>query len=438
MNEAATRVGEGAGAPAEGSAYYVLFLLSLVMMLNIIDRQMLGILIDPIKQEFGASDAAMGLLTGTSFALLHVVAMIPIASWADRRSRRDLIAWGLGAWSVLTVMTGLVRSFGQMFWVRLGLGVGEATAVPASHSLIADLFPPGRRATALSLLIVSGPIGQTLAYAGGGYVNELFGWRVVFWVFGLPGLLLALLFRMTIREPLRGASDGSQGQWASLPMSAALRQLLGLRSYRHLALAGALSAVANYAILIWSAPLWMRVFELGTREVGTTLALATGPSTIAGVLLSGRLADRLCGRDIRWLAWIPALACILALPVAVGFVWAPGHVLSQALLIPASFFGAMIIGPIFAAIQTVARPNVRAMASAWVSLLLTALGLGIGPPLVGLVADFGAEKHGAGAIRFGLMGAVLCFGWAAIHLWLAARSLEHEVRAARSDVADPC
>ena len=156
MNEAVTRLGEGPDVPAEGSRYYVLFLLSLVMMLNIIDRQMLAILIDPIKQEFGASDAAMGLLTGTSFALLHVVAMIPIASWADRRSRRDLIAWGLGAWSVLTVMTGLVRSFGQMFWVRLGLGVGEATAVPASHSLIADLFPPGRRATALSLLIVSG------------------------------------------------------------------------------------------------------------------------------------------------------------------------------------------------------------------------------------------------------------------------------------------
>ena len=431
MNEAASRAGDPSSAPGRASPRYVLFLLSLVMMLNIIDRQMLGILIDPIKQEFGASDAEMGLLTGTSFALLHVVAMIPLASWADRRSRRDLIAWGLGAWSVLTVMTGLVRSFGQMFWVRLGLGVGEATAVPASHSLIADLFPPGRRATALSLLIVSGPIGQTLAYAGGGYVNELFGWRVVFWVFGLPGLLLALLFRATIREPERGAADGSQGQWESLPMSAAWRQLMALRSYRQLALAAALSAVANYAILIWSAPLWMRVFELGTREVGTTLALATGPSTIAGVLLSGRLADRLSGRDIRWLAWLPALACVLALPVAVGFVWAPGHVLSQVLLIPATFFGAMVIGPIFAAIQTVARPNVRAMASAWVSLLLTALGLGVGPPLVGLVADLGAETHGAGAIRFGLLGAVLCFGWAAIHLGFAARALEPEVRAAR-------
>jgi len=401
------------------------------MMLNIIDRQMLGILIDPIKQELGVSDAAMGVLTGTSFALMHVVVMIPIASWADRRSRLNLIAWGLGAWSLLTVLTGLARNFGEIFWVRLGLGVGEATAVPASHSLVADFFPVERRAMALSMLVVAGPIGQTIAYAGGGWINELWGWRAVFWVFGIPGLLLVFLIRTTIREPERGAADGSEGQWEPLPISAALGFLVGLRSYRHLALAAALSAVANYSILIWSAPMWMRVFELGTGEVGTALAFATGPSTAAGVLVSGRLADHLSTRDVRWFAWIPALACGLALPFAVGFVLAPSHSMSLALLVPTTFFGAMVIGPIFAAVQSVVWPNVRSVAAAWVSLLLTAFGLGVGPPLVGLATDLGAAAHGTGAIRYALTGSVLCFGWAAGHLLWAARSLDREIRAAR-------
>jgi MFS family permease len=416
----------------------VLFVLSLVMMLNIIDRQMLAILIEPIKQELGVSDASMGLLTGTSFALLHVVAMIPIASWADRGSRRNLIAWGLGTWSALTVLTGMARSFAEMFWVRLGLGVGEATAVPASHSLVSDLFPIDRRATALSMLVLAGPVGQMLAYAGGGWINELWGWRAAFWVFGLPGLLLVVLIRTTIGEPERGAADGSAGSWQPLPLSAALRFLVGLRAYRHLALAAALSAVANYAILIWSAPLWMRVYELGSGEVGTSLALATGPATAAGVVLAGRLADRLSRRDVRWLAWIPALACTLALPFALGFALAPGHGLSVAWLIPATFFGAMVIGPIFTAVQSAVWPNVRAVAAAWISLLLTAFGLGIGPPIVGWATDLGGAAYGADSLRYALAGAVVCFGWAAIHLLLAARSLASEMQAtAASGSAGP-
>jgi len=198
-----------------------------------------------------------------------------------------------------------------------------------------------------------------------------------------------------------------------------------------MALAAALAAVANYSILIWSAPLWMRVFELGTGEVGTALALATGPSTAAGILLSGRVADRLSTRDVRWLVWIPALACALSLPFAVGFVWAPSHAMSFALLAPATFFGAMVIGPIFAAVQSVVWPNVRAVAAAWVSLLLTAFGLGIGPPLVGLATDLGTAAYGSGSIRYALAGSILFFGWAAVHLLWAARTLDQEIRAAR-------
>lgn len=424
-------------APAKGSASpnVVLFVLSAVMMLNIIDRQMLSILIDPIKQELQLSDTSMGLLTGTSFALLHVAAMIPIASWADRRSRRNLIAWGLGLWSLLTVLTGLARSFGEIFVVRLGLGVGEATAVPASHSLVSDYFPVERRASALSMLVVAGPIGQTLAFALGGWVNEFFGWRAVFFVFGVPGLLLALVVRSTIREPLRGAADGSAGDWAPLPIRDSLAHLLGLRAYRQLALAAALAAVANYSILIWAAPMWMRLFEMGTGEVGTALALATGPSTIAGVLLSGRLADRLGTRDIRWLAWIPALACGASLPLGVGFVLAPGLALGTILLAATTFTGAMIIPPIFSAVQSVVWPNVRAMASAWVSLLLTAFGLGLGPPLVGWATDQGTAEYGPGAIRHALVGAMLCFGWAAGHLVWAGRSLPREIREATAQRA---
>ncbi len=411
----------------------VLFVLSAVMMLNIIDRQMLSILIDPIKQELRLSDAAMGLLTGTSFALLHVLAMIPIASWADRRSRRDLIAWGLGVWSLLTVMTGLARSFAEIFVVRLGLGVGEATAVPASHSIVSDYFPLERRATALSMLVVAGPVGQTLAFAVGGWVNEFFGWRAVFFVFGIPGVLLALAVRRVIREPERGAADGSAGAWSALSVRDALAHLVGLRAYRQLALAAALAAVANYALLIWAAPLWMRLFGMGTGEVGTALAVATGPSTIAGVVASGRLADRFARRDVRWLVWIPAIACGLSFPLGVGFVLAPGLPLATGLLAATTFTGAMIIPPIFAAVQSVVWPNARAMASAWVSLLLTAFGLGLGPPLVGWAADVWTAEYGDGALRPALLAAMPCFGWAAAHLLWASRSLADEIGARSMD-----
>lgn len=401
----------------------MLFVLALVMMLNIVDRQLLAILIEPIKRDLGVSDAAMGLLTGTSFALLHVVVMIPIASWADRHSRRALIAWGLGAWSALTILTGLARSFAEMFWVRLGLGVGEATAVPASHSLVSDLFPLERRATALSMLVVAGPIGQMLAYAGGGWINEVWGWRTAFFVFGPPGVLLALLIRFTIPEPARGAADGSAGAWHALPLREGLRHLAGLPAYRHLVAAGALSAVANYSIMTWSAPYWMRVFDLGSAEAGTTLALATGPATAAGVLLAGRIADRLSRRDARWLAWLPALACLLSLPTGIAFALAPSHGASLALLVPTTFLAATVIGPVFTAIQSVVWPNVRSLAAAVISLLLTVFGLGVAPPLVGWAADLGAPRLGVESLRYALAAAMLPFGWAAIHLLLAGRSL---------------
>ncbi|HPG26004.1 MAG: MFS transporter [Spirochaetaceae bacterium] len=407
---------------------YTLFVLSLVMMLNVIDRQMLAILIEPIKRDLDVSDAAMGLLTGTSFALLHVVAMIPIASLADRHSRRSLIAWGLGVWSALTVLTGLARSFGEMFWIRLGLGVGEATAVPASHSLVSDLYPSARRATALSMLVLAGPIGQMIAYAGGGWIAELWGWRTAFWLFGLPGIALALTIRLSFVEPERGAADGTGGRWTALPLTAALRMLLRLAPFRHLALAGALAAVANYALLIWSAPLWMRAFDLGSGEVGTTLALATGPANAAGILLAGRLADRQSARDVRWLVWIPAIACAAALGPAIGFATARTHASSVAFLAVASFLGAMVIGPVFTAVQGIAPPNARSMAAATISLLVTAFGLGIAPPLVGWAADLGAASRAGDSLRPALVGAVLCFGWAAGHLVLAGRAMEARSR----------
>jgi predicted MFS family arabinose efflux permease len=406
---------------------YALFLLSLVMMLNVIDRQMLSILIEPIKRELDVGDAAMGLLTGTSFALLHVVAMIPLASLADRGSRRSLIAWGLGTWSALTVLTGLARSFGQMFWIRLGLGVGEATSIPASHSLVADLFPLERRATALSMLVLSGPIGQMIAYAGAGWINAIWGWRVAFFIFGLPGVALALLIAFTLPEPSRGAADGSARHWAPVPLPVALRKLLAHRSYRHLTAAGGLSATANYALLIWAAPLWMRGYGLDSAEAGTALALATGPANALGVLLAGRLADRLGARDPRWLVWLPALACAGAAVPALAFVFAPSHGLAIGLLALTSFIGAMVIGPVFAAVQSVAPPPVRSVAAATLSLVLTALGLGLAPPLVGLASDLGEARHGVAALRYGVAGAMLCLPWAALHLIAAGRRLRTDL-----------
>ena len=422
---------------------YVLFLMACLTTLNVMDRQLLSVLIDPIKLEFGVSDRAMGLLTGTAFALLNGTAGIPIAVAADRGVRRTIIAVGLAVWSGLTFLTGMSRSYAEIFAIRAGVGIGEAAGGPPAQSLVTDSFPPERRATALSLLAIGGPLGSLIVFALGGWLADAYGWRVAFMVFGAPGILLALLIRFTIPEPVRGAFDPKPARAASdrpsasrverdaegeIPFATAIRFLFRAPSVRGVLFASGLHAVGIYAVLGWSVPYLTRVHGLSMSEAGARLAIASGLFTAVGTLAGGALADRLARRRIQWLVWQPAIALLLAFPFAAGFAFAPTAQSAMFLLAPASLLAGSCFGPFYSVVQTVVPPRMRALAASLVVTCNTILGLGIAPPIIGWLNDAGAATRGVEAIRYSLAAALTAYLAAVACLWVAGRSLDRDLR----------
>src|SRR5262245_34402897 len=317
--------------------WYALALLFSVYTLNLVDRQILSVLQDPIKHELGLSDSALGLLSGMAFALLYSTLGIPIAAWADRGSRRDVIALGLLVWSSATAVCGTVRSLPQLFLARMAVGVGEAAGTPPAHALISDYFPPRWRATALSLYAMGGNVGIGIGYAAGGILGDAFGWRTTFLLVGLPGIALALLVRLTLREPQRGLSDGRRDTAPPPPLFRSLRHLLSLRAYRHISAATALYGVASYAFLAWMPSFLRRVHDLSGTEFGTTYGPMLAVTGVVGSLVAGSLTDFGSRRDARWLTWIPGLAGALALPCLLAFAWAGNPRLAYLSYVPASF-----------------------------------------------------------------------------------------------------
>ncbi len=230
---AAAATAEPKSPYSPGYSRYVLGILFCLTALNVIDRQVLATLNEPIKAAFGASDTAMGLLLGTSFTIFHVLSALPIARWADRGNRRSLIAGGLFAWSVLTAITGAAQNFAQVFATRMGVGIGETVGSGPVQSIIADYFPPERRAAAYSFLGSGGVVGSMLGFALGGWIAQNFGWRMTFVFFGVPGIALAGLLFFTVKEPARGLLDGLVVSDESDDLGTVARFLLSLPSFRH-------------------------------------------------------------------------------------------------------------------------------------------------------------------------------------------------------------
>ena len=420
MSDRAAQPPEQPAQSAPGSiagARTLLVLMASVSVLNVMDRQLMAILIDPIKRDLGVSDAAMGLLSGTSFALLHVAASIPIAVWADRGVRRSIIAMGLAVWSGLTVLTGFARNFAELFAIRVGVGIGEASGGGPPQSLLSDAFPPNRRATALSILVMGGPLGSMVAFGAGGWLGDTIGWRGAFIVFGAPGLLLALLIRLLVKEPERGAFDAAPASppgsssagdvriapaLPSVSVGDSLRFIWRVPSIRNFVLASALNTVGIYSILVWAVPYLGRVHALPGGAAGARLAIASGLFTALGTFAGGPIADRLAARDVRWLAWMPACTSALVFPFGLAFAFAPDGDLASLLLAPASFLAGTQFSPIYSAIQTLSAPQMRALAASCITATNTILGLGLAPPLVGFLNDRGAAHFGDEAIRYSI------------------------------------
>jgi MFS family permease len=412
-----------------GYTRYVLGILTIVYVFNFIDRQILAMLLEPIKQDLGVSDTLMGVLSGPAFALFYTFAGIPIARWADTGSRRSIIAIGLTLWSAMTAACGLAQNFVQLALARVGVGVGEAAGSPPAHSLISDYFPPERRGTALSIYSMGVYVGAMIAFLAGGYLREHFDWRMAFLVVGLPGIPLAILLRGTVREPPRGHSESGAADARTDSVWDVIRFLASRRSFVFLTIAASVQSLSGYGVLAWGPTFLGRVHHMGSVEIGISFGLIIGLGGIAGAFTGGAIADRLGARDPRWYLFVSAIVCLAGVPFVAGFALAGDAIVALLCFIPFYVLAAMYVGPMLWMVQGLVKLRMRAMASAILLFILNVIGLGLGPFLIGLMNDQLADRFGAEAIRYSLL-VVGTVGVPSSALFLlASRTLREELRA---------
>jgi MFS family permease len=311
------------------------------------------------------------------------------------------------------------------------VGLGEAACSPPAHSLLSDYFPPERRGTAFSIYALGIPIGGAIGTFAGGWIKEAFDWRTAFFVVGLPGIALAALVRLTLREPPRGVWEPPRATpQARDSIGDVLRFMFRLRSFRHMSLAGALHAFYGYGAAFFLPAFLIRVHGMREGELGTWLALIALFGGGTGTFLGGWLGDRLAPRDQRWYLWVPAAATILYLPCATGVYQSAEGATALLFAVPASLLGAMWIGPTFAMAQGLAGAQMRALVSAILLFIINLVGLAMGPQVVGALSDLLRAEHGAESLRHALYWVVLAGAvWSTLHYLLAARTLRVDLLA---------
>ena len=408
--------------------YYVLGLLMVIYAFNFLDRQIITILAPSLKADLGLTDAQLGLLFGTAFALFYALFGIPLAKLADGWHRVKTISLGLSVWSGMTALSGFATNFTQLGGARVGVGIGEAGCSPPAHSLISDLFEPRRRATALSIYALGIPIGGAIGLAAGGWLRETFDWRTALMIVGLPGLALALLVRFTLREPTRGWWEGGRVVRASPSLREVARVLAARRAFLHMAVAGALHALYGYGAAAFNPAFFERVHGLAPLEIGYALGAIAATTGVLGTFLGGWLTDRVSGRDPRWYAWLPGWGTLIGVPfVFVLYLWPDGRT-ALALAAPPAVLAGLYLGPTFAITQALVPPHMRAQGAAVLLLILNLIGMGLGPQLVGLLSDLLAPRFGDESIRWALLGTIAVGAlWATAHYAAAARTLRADL-----------
>jgi MFS family permease len=416
-----------------GYTRYVLGILVVVYVFNFVDRQILAILAPSIKDDLGLSDTQIGALTGMAFGIFYATLGIPIARLADRYSRVKILSVCLAIWSGMTALSGLATNYWQLLAARIGVGIGEAGGSPPSHSLLADYFPPERRATALGIYALGIPIGILFGNLAGGWVNEFFGWRNAFFVVGLPGLALALLLRLTLREPPRGYSEQFKPKTEPVPFTRVLKTMWGYRSFRQLSIGAGTQAFVGYGVIAWLPSFLVRAHDMSTGEVGTALGLIIGIAGGLGTFLGGALGDRLGVHDKRWYMLIPAFGFLLAGPFGIVMLLTDSLWLALVLYVIPAFTTNLYTGPTFGMTQSLAPLAMRAAASALLLFIINIIGLVFGPTTVGLISDalqLNAQMNDVDSLRYALLICHLVYFVSALNFWLAGRHLDADLRQA--------
>lgn len=421
--------------------WYALGLLTVVYASSQVDRQIMGMVLEPIKQELGASDTAMGFLIGLTFAIFYATLGMPIAMFADRSNRRNIITAAITVWSAMTVACGYAANFLQLALARIGVAVGEAGSTPPSHSIISDLFPVETRGTAMGIFALGVNLGLLIAYLGGGWLVDNVGWRMTFVAVGVPGLLIAAILYFTTIEPERGATDVHRPTLGddAPPFLTVWAYMWNTRSVRHLTIGAALAGFIGYGFVLWMPTFLIRSHGLSPTEVGLALALLTGIVGGLGTFSAGRLADVLARRDERWRAWVVAAAKAGYIPFLAAVFLVDDVWLALGLYIVPAFFGGYYLAPTFALVQSLVSLRMRALASSILLFILNIIGLGFGPQLVGFMSDMFAPQYGRHSLAMALLVLTFLNLWCAFHYLMAGRTLraDQDAQNTRNAAAGP-
>lgn len=419
------------GVSAYKGRHYVLAILFLVYSFSFIDRQILVILQESIKADLGLSDTQLGVLSGFSFAIFYVTAGIPIANWADRANRKNIVAGALTIWSGMTALSGMVGNYAQLVAARIGVGVGEAGCSPPAHSMISDMYPEKSRATALSVYSAGIYIGVFAGYLLGGTVEEILGWRMTFMIVGLPGIGLAALLFFTVKEPARRVMPKAAEDKASVKESIAA--IFKFKSFRYFSFACAMSGFVSYGVGNFMPSYLARSHGMSSSDIGLVLSMTSLFGGVSGTILGGYLVDKLGAKDVRWYLWVPGLTASIAVPMLMWVYQSDNTTAIVWFYVIPTLFGAMYLGPSIAVSHMLVGPQMRAMASAILFFVLNLIGLGMGPVVIGFLSDILQETYGTAGLRHAMtLGSTIVI-LKAYFFWKGGQALPGDLKRAQAE-----
>ncbi|WP_420414259.1 spinster family MFS transporter [Roseibium sp.] len=404
---------------------WTLAVLTAVFAVNNLDRHVLSIVLDPIGQEFALSDTQLGLLSGLMFALVYVLFGFPIAKLSAKGNRRNIISTCVALWSSLTIAMAGAQNFVQLAVARLGVGIGEAGAVTPAHSMISDLYPKHKRTSAMATFVTGANIGILLAFLIGGIAGQLLGWRWAFVIAGLPGLVLAVLLKFTVTEPVREKNAVSSEKSRSLFLSS-LKTIYGHRGMLHAMLGISIVGVVTFGALAWNPTLIIRSHGLTQAQTGIFLALVIGIGGGFGTWFSGKLADWLGEKNAKWRVGIVVAAILISKPFVFVFLLADNTATALAAFAVAAFMGGVFWAPTFAYLHSNLSSVMRPMGTAIYLFCFNLVGVGLGPTIIGILSDTVFSEAGNRSIAYGLLTLQIAGIWAAWHYWQVVREIPQD------------
>lgn len=418
-------------APAHSSRLYVGYvigLLSTVHVLSYMDRMALSVMMPHIKADLQLSDGQLGMLLGFAFVLFYATFGIAIGRWADRGVRKNIVATAVALWSVMTALSGAATNFWHLFAARIGLGIGEAGCIPTSQSIIADYVPPVRRAGVYSIYNLGSVVGTMLGMALAGWLAEVIGWRWAFAALGLPGIALAIIVKVTLREPRRGRFDTVTAESEDMSLREAIGVLWRTKTYRVLTAYYVVNGFIYAGLVQWYPSFYMRTFGLSSSSVGIFLGVAMGAGSALGLLAGGLFANKLAARDVRLPLIVGSAAVALSLPTTLGLLFIPSLSESIVLAAVSGLLWCVPAGAAAATLYGVTSHKVRATAGSITIACISILGFGLGPACVGLLSDLLTPSYGAQALRYALLAPVCLIPLSAWALHAATCELRKDLK----------